>query len=64
MPGGETAMAEQEFPWPVPVCPVCGSELDAVPISSGHGLRVSFICERHGPVSLPDPFDLDNDPSQ
>jgi hypothetical protein len=55
-------MDEGEFPWSAPTCHDCGLELDIEPIASGHGLRVSYSCPRHGLVSLADPFDHDDDP--
>jgi hypothetical protein len=45
------------FPWHGPTCPQCGRELDVEPVATGAGVRVGYACERHGLVSIADPFD-------
>jgi hypothetical protein len=50
-------MNEDPFPWAGPPCPQCGAEMEPSPISSGSGIRVAYVCEAHGLMTLADPFE-------
>lgn len=44
------------FDWDPPTCTECNAEVDVLPVATGHGLNIQYVCPIHGVTLEAGPF--------